>query len=395
MPKAKITKSVVERLPPQEWIWDTALAGFGCRRQKDAIVYYVRWQQNGRQKMKALGRHGPLTPDTARQKAKTVLGELAAGRDPFPAKAADGEVFGEQVPRFLERQRQTLRRRTLIEMTRHLLVHAAPLAAMPFAEITRRDIAALLADIERDSGPYARNHVRASLSSLWAWAIAEGLAEASPVTGTLRAEAKSRERVLVDAELAAIWNALPIGDFGDIMRLLFLTGQRREEIAGLQWSEVNLADRLITLPPARTKNKRPHSVPLSETALAVLAARRPEGPAVFGRDGRDSFTNWSNTKAALDRRLPGMPNWRVHDCRRTVATGMARLGINLPVIERVLNHVSGSFAGIVGVYQRHDFADEKRQALDAWAQHIAGLVAAPAGQPATAANGVAPAAAVA
>jgi integrase len=374
MPKAKITKSVVERLPPQEWIWDTALSGFGCRRQKDAIVYYVRWQQDGRQRMKALGRHGALTPDTARQKAKTALGELAAGREPWPAKVTDADTFGGQVPRFLERQRQTLQRRTLIEMTRHLLVHAAPLNPKALGEITRRDIAALLADIEAASGPYARNHVRASLSSFWAWAIAEGLAEASPVTGTLRAEEKSRERVLADAELAAIWNALPTGDFGDIMRLLFLTGQRREEIAGLQWSEVNLADRLITLPPARTKNKRLHSVPLSEPALAILAARRPEGPAVFGRDGGERFTNWSNTKAALDRRLPAIAEWRVHDCRRTVATGMARLGINLPIIERVLNHVSGSFAGIVGVYQRHDFAEEKRQALEKWAAHLSTIV---------------------
>jgi integrase len=374
MPKAKITKSVVEKLPPNEWVWCTALSGFGCRRQKDALVYYVRWQQNGRQHMRALGRHGALTPETARQKAKTALGELAAGRDPFPAKATGADLFGGLVPRFLARQRSTLRRRTVVEMTRHLCVHAAPFASRPLAEINRRDIAALLADIEAASGPYARNHVRASLSSLWAWAIAEGLAEASPVAGTLRAEETSRDRVIADAELAAIWKALPVGDFGDIMRLLFLTGQRREEIAGLQWSEVNLADRVITLPPHRTKNGRQHLVPLSDSAFAILAARRREGAAVFGRDGRDRFTNWSNTKAALDRRLPGMPQWRVHDARRTVATGMARIGVSIPVIERCLNHQSGTFAGIVGVYQRHDFADEKRAALDAWAAHLAEVV---------------------
>jgi integrase len=275
----------------------------------------------------------------------------------------------------------------MIEVTRHLMVHAAPLNAKPLASVGRRDIAALLADVEAASGPYARNHVRASLSAFWTWAIAEGLVEANPVAGTVKAQAQSRDRVLSDAEIALIWRNLPVGDFGDIVRLLLLTGQRREEIGALQWSEVNLTDGVITLPPARVKNGRSHQVPLSEPALAILAARhsKREGPAVFGRDGRDSFTNWSNTKAALDRKLgPSFQDWHLHDLRRTCATGMARLGINLPVIEKVLNHTSGSFAGIVGVYQRHDFADEKREALEKWAKHIGEIVAVLAGLPASA-----------
>jgi integrase len=382
MARTKITKAVVDKLPPNTWLWCTALAGFGCRRQKDAIVYYLRWQQDGRQRMRALGRHGPLTPETARQKARQALGELAAGRDPFPVSgslASDTNVeatFGGQVPRFLERQRTALKHRSLIEVTRHLMVHASPLNAKPLAKINRRDIAALLADVEAASGPYARNHVRASLSAFWTWAIAEGFVEANPVQGTVKAPAQSRDRVLTDAEIGLIWKALPVGDFGDIVRLLLLTGQR-EEIGALQWSEVDLADGVIMLPPARVKNGRSHQVPLSEPALAILAARhsKREGPAVFGRDGRDRFTNWSNTKAALDRKLgPSFRDWHLHDCRRTVASGMARLGINLPVIERVLNHVSGSFAGIVSVYQRHDFADEKRAALALWAKHVAEIV---------------------
>jgi hypothetical protein len=107
MARAKITKAVVDKLPPSTWIWDTSLSGFGCRRQKDASVYYIRWQQDGRQRMAALGRHGPLTPESARLKAKKALGEIAAGRDPFPS--ATGETFGQQVPRFLDRQRPRLR----------------------------------------------------------------------------------------------------------------------------------------------------------------------------------------------------------------------------------------------------------------------------------------------
>jgi hypothetical protein len=229
MPRAKITKSVVDRVPPQTWLWCTALSGFGCRRQKDAIVYYIRWQQDGRQRMRALGKHGPLTPEAARTLAKTALGELAAGRDPFPAttSTAEGETFGGQVPRFLERQRRALKPRSMVETTRDLRVHAVPLDAIPLSEIGRREIAALLADIERDSGPYARNHVRASLSAFWSWAIAEGLAETNPVTAMAKAKEVSRDRVLTDAEIATIWKALPVGDFGDVVRLLLLTGVGR------------------------------------------------------------------------------------------------------------------------------------------------------------------------
>jgi integrase len=191
--------------------------------------------------------------------------------------------------------------------------------------------------------------------------------------------------VLSDSELAAVWHALPIGAYRDLVKLLMLTGQRRQELGGLRWTEINFEDRLITLPAERCKNGRAHSIPLSEPALAILAARA-EGSGssdlVFG-NGRHGYNGWSDGKTTLDRKLPAMPPFVHHDLRRSVASGMARLGINLPVIEKVLNHTSGSFAGIVGVYQRHDFADEKRQALDKWATHLMMVVGAPAGLPAT------------
>jgi integrase len=387
MSRAKITKAIVDRLPPSTWIWDTALSGFGCRRQKDAIVYYIRWQQDGRQNMRALGRHGALTPESARTKAKKALGEVAAGRDPFPS--ASGETFGDQVPRFLDRQRPKLRPKNFIDVERYLTVHAAPLHRLPLAKITRREIAALLANVERDSGPSARNRLRASLSTFFAFAIAEGLVEISPVTGTAMAHEVSRDRVLDDSELAQVWRSLGDGDYGDLVRLLMLTGARRQELGSLLWSEIDFAARVINLPASRIKNKRPHQIPVSQMAFGILKARHnslfdrvhtspPDainGSTVFGKRGR-GFSTWADGKATLDRRLgPAFQDWRLHDVRRSVATGLAKLGVNLPVIERVLNHLSGSFAGIVGVYQRHDFADEKRAALEKWAQHVMSLTA--------------------
>jgi integrase len=162
------------------------------------------------------------------------------------------------------------------------------------------------------------------------------------------------------------------------VKLLALTGQRRNEVARMQRNELDFDARLWTLPPARTKNRQPHEVPLSKAALAVLerAPRITESPFVFTTNGGASpASGYSKNKRRLDALLPAdMPPWRLHDLRRSCASGLARIGVNLPVIEKVLNHASGSFAGIVAVYQKHHFSDEKRAALEAWGQHIDALV---------------------
>jgi integrase len=180
-----------------------------------------------------------------------------------------------------------------------------------------------------------------------------------------------RERTLDDAELSAVWRAsLALGQYGAIVRLLALTGQRRSEVAELQWAELDLAAKVWNLPAARCKNGRSHSVPLSDAALAILEPCAIPQIAVFAP------VSFSREKAALDAALPAMPKWMLHDLRRTCASGMARLGVRIETLERILNHQSGSFRGIVGVYQRYDFASEKRAALDAWAAHVVGLTAA-------------------
>jgi integrase len=165
-----------------------------------------------------------------------------------------------------------------------------------------------------------------------------------------------------------------------------LTGARRQELDSLLWSEIDFAQRVINLPASRIKNKKPHQIPLSPIAMEILETRYKRirvpsitangtnGVSVFGKRGH-GFSTWADGKRGLDRRLPGMEPFRLHDVRRSVATGMARIGISIPVIEKVLNHQSGTFAGIVGVYQRHDFAEVKRQALELWASHLMAVVA--------------------
>jgi integrase len=162
--------------------------------------------------------------------------------------------------------------------------------------------------------------------------------------------------------------------FGAFLQLLILTGQRRNEVAGMRWSELDLDKGLWTLPDTRAKNNKKHELPLSQAAINIIRAlpRVKNVDFVFSTTGKAHVTGFTPFKARLDK-LVAFSDWRLHDIRRTVASGMARLGITLPVIEKVLNHASGSFAGIVAVYQRHSFNDEKRAALESWARFVESL----------------------
>jgi len=230
----KITKTTVERLPLNAVLWDQSLVGFGARRQRRHVHYLLRYRLNGHQRFHTIGRHGMWTPDSARTEAKRLLGLVASKVDPASERVRPAETLGAEITRYLDRKRPSLKPRTILEVERHLLVHAKPLHHLRLADIDRRTIASRLAEIEQASGPGARNRVRSSLSAFFTFAIREGLLDVNPVTGTGKAdEGPSRDRTLSEAELRAVLNALDAGPFGDIVRLLVLTGQRREEMGGL------------------------------------------------------------------------------------------------------------------------------------------------------------------
>jgi len=383
MAVSKITVRTIEQLHPGSRVYDTVVQGFGVRRQKDGAYYYLRFRRNGVQSMKSIGRHGsPWTPDTARNEAKRLLGAVVGGDDPF-IKPLASESFGHEVTRYLERKRAMMKPRAFEEVERHLTNHVAPLHRLRLAEIDRRIIAQRLGEIETANGPVARNRVRSSLSAFFSWAVTEGLLEVNPVQGTAKLnEGGSRERTLTPPELRELWSVLDDANaqFADIVRLLILTGQRREEIGGLRWSEIDHG--LIVLPPERTKNSRQHEVPLSRQAKAIIERQ----PKRKGRDfifgiGEMGFSGWSDCKARLDealltarrkhsRKAKAMPDWRLHDLRRSCATQMAELGVQPHIIEAVLNHVSGHKAGVAGIYNRARYEGEMRSALQRWADHL-------------------------
>jgi integrase len=251
------------------------------------------------------------------------------------------------------------------------------LHGLPATVVDRKKIADLLETIGKNNGAVSANRARAALSAMFSWAMRRGLHDSNPVTGTEKRRERSRDRVLSDTELSKIWNALGANDYDDILRLLLLTGQRASEIGGLRWSEIDFDEGLISLPAQRTKNGHPHSFPMSKAVRDILKARPQKREFVFGR-GRSGFNGWNgDTKRKLDKRIAGgppLPHWTVHDLRRTFATGLQRLGVRLEVTEAILNHVGGSRAGVTGIYQRHDWATEKRAALDAWAAHVLAVV---------------------
>ena len=322
--------------------------------------------------------------DQAQKIANELRGKVALGLDPagekFERRAQAAETMGNVLRAYLTQHKALCKpgSRSHSEVERHLIKHAAPLHGLLVSKIERRSVAARLTEIATTSGDVASNHVRKSLSAFFSWCMQQGLLEQNPVVGTARRPEASRARVLSDAELKLIWTALEDNDFGAIIRLLLLTGQRANEIAGLCWSEI--VDDRIVLPGQRTKNGREQVVPLSLAAQEILdrRERRADRDHVFG-SGHGPFSGWSKSKARLDARILAksgirLAHWVPHDLRRTTATRLAELGVLPHVIESVLNHVSGSKAGTHGIYNRASYEPEKTAALILWGEHVMALV---------------------
>jgi len=399
-----ITIRSVQALKPSETIWDAghneAVKGFGVRRQQGDPVYVIKFRIFGRQRFVTIGRHGsPWTPEKARREARRLLGLVASGKDPqsekAEARAKAADTFGKVAEAYLKYARRKQKPRSYSETERHLLTGWKPLHSASIFDLSRRHIAGRLAQIETEGGPTSAARARAAASAMFNWAIREGFEiSANPVIGTNRpTEPKSRERVLTDAELAEIWAACRDDDYGCIVKLLMLTGQRRDEVGGMHLSEIEMHKKLWTIPGPRTKNHREHRLPLSDIAVALIeaASRRTDRAFLFGAGPRRNgdrprgFSGWSKAKANLDKKILATRqatdpdatalSWRLHDLRRTCATVMAdRLGVLPYIVEAVLNHVSGHKAGVAGVYNLANYEAQVRDALTEWSRHVISVV---------------------
>ncbi len=408
MATAKITKRAVDGLAAQAkaqgrtlYLWDADMTGFGMlATAKGSVSYFVEYRLGGRgtknQRM-TIGKHGILTPDEARKLAKEELGKVARGADVAQAKKEareklTGQTLKDAIERFLASNKRT-GRYWVHKQARLLGKDMEPLLGRPVASIKRSDVLAVIDKAKARSEAAARL-LFVDLRPFFKWAVERELMETNPAAEMKPpAAAIKRDRVLENHEVKAFWLAASETSwpFASIYKLLLLTGARREEVAGMKWSELDLDAGVWMLPGTRTKNKRDHRIPLSPQAIDLLdrlgiAAIKAgfgyeDGDLVFSTTGHSAPSGFSKAKKALDAKMTEIlgarfKDWRVHDLRRTCATGMENLGIDTRVVETALNHVSGTKAGIVGVYQRSDHRDAVAAAFRAWGTHVMGIVSA-------------------
>jgi site-specific recombinase XerD len=387
VPKIKLTTAAIERLKPNpQPYWDISHPAFAMRVSKTGVKAFIyAGRVHGKLKWDTLGRYPELSLAEARRKAGRTAEAMRQGVDPTAAKRAariaPHESFEAVADEWLKRDQAS--NRSYEEVRRVIERDVKPSwSGRPIKTITRRDALNLIDGIADRGVTTLARRTHAHLHRLFRWCVGRGIIEANPLADAPKpGAAVRRDRVLSDAELATIWTAAgELGwPFGPVIRLLMLTGARRDEIGCLRRSELH-AD-LIELAGVRTKNGEPHAIPLPSPALAIVqsASRITKSEFVFTTTGTTPVSGWSKAKIILDAAITRangspLPDWRFHDLRRSVATGMQRLGVSLQCVEAVLGHVSGSRAGVVGIYQRHGFDAEKRHALEAWATHVMSLV---------------------
>lgn len=426
MARVNLTKTAALAAEPGErdlYLWDTSITGFGLRvtpnGSKFFLVQYRIPGDSSRTRRVSIGPFGDTWSVTrARDEAIKIRARVDLGHDPFAeTKSAQAEArakrlaakaaqeaavetaFARVVDRYIA-SRKKARRKAWAETERILKKDAvAEWANTPVAAITKAQVRALINKVEERSDQAARL-LFAHLRSMFNWLVGRGDLDRSPcenIKAPSRPEARSR--VLTDREIQLLWGATEkLGwPFGSLYRLALLTGQRREEVAAMKWSELDLEDAVWRLPATRTKNASAHEVDLSPQALAELVQLPRTSGWVFSTNGQSSVSGFSKAKARLDHEMDRLarkeheealgegalqsvddyepiPDWRMHDLRRTAATRMAGLGFPPIVVERVINHVSGARGGLVGVYQHFEYRDERRAAVLGWGAALEALV---------------------
>jgi len=368
-------------------VFDDEQAGLGVRvTASGGKSFLAQYTLAGAKRRVPLGSCSDIPLAKAREAARTILGDVVKGRDP----AADRVQKAVEVKLKAARDILTLdallapwaalrladkRASYAAEAVRALRFAFSRQLTLPAADIDRAVVVRVLDKLASDGRVAMASRTAAYGRACYQWGVKRGALQGNPFADLPLASAAKRERVLADAELAAVWKATEgPGPFNTIVRMLVLTGQRREEVAGMTWAELDGDLSSWTIPASRAKYGVAHFVPLSAAAQALLrgVARQEDREIVFP-GLRGPFNGFGKAKSQLDE-ASGVADWRLHDLRRTAATGLQRLGVRLEVTEAVLNHVSGSRAGIVGIYQRHDYATEKRAALAAWGEHVVGIL---------------------
>ena len=394
-------------------LWDAIAPSLGLRvTGRGHKSFVVQRRVNGHLVMLTLGEYPALSLADAREQTRDALKTMTMGVDPRQEKPAPvsgsglrRDSFEGAVETYIKREVEKNRRaRTQDEIVRALRKRLVPRwGTLPLRTIGPREIIDLLDELVDAGTPVAANRTYSILHRFFRWCVERRLIESNPASVVRKpSKEESRTRYLTDDELREVWIASErlSWPFGPFIRGLILTGQRRNELAGMTWGDIDNETRQWTIPATRTKNGKEHIVPLPLAMRALLDAAPRFGNedgeqerVVFTTNGKTGVSGFSRAKARLDtdilaarkkqaeaegrdpEKAKPLPAWTLHDLRRSCATGMGRLGIAPHIIETVLNHSSGFRAGIAGVYQRHPYLEERRKALDTWAEHVTSLAA--------------------
>jgi integrase len=389
-------------------IWDALLPGLGLRVTASGTkTFFLMYRIAGRQRRMTIGRYtAQFKLEKARASARVALEKVQAGVDPAepnkeeqakekgrPLAAGRSELSGEtSLSNVLDawikgpvKQRrgdwQAVERALRLDL-------GTRFGDRPISSITRSDLFEVIDSIVERGSPVHANRLLWMMKPLFRWCVERQFIAVDPAAPISRpTKEKSRDRVLSLPELARIWRAAVLLNypFGPIVQLLMLTAQRRDEVAGMRWPEIDLDASIWTLPSERSKNGRQHQIVLAPAALEIIRALPQQSTSMlFSTTGETVVSGWSRAKNRIDRiltpsssedgRRAPIDHWTLHDLRRSAATAMAGLGVAPHVIEKILNHQSGTLGGVAGIYNRHSYLDERRAALTLWADTMMGLI---------------------
>lgn len=390
--KSKLTPKFIESIKPNPAkrldFRDALMPGLVLRvSPSGTLTFCFHGRINATMRRVAIGRYGVITLAEARERVRQLLYQIEAGRfeERTGVEAENRIILGEVIPDYIEKHARSQNRDWKNKQS--LLAKFTDLHGKRLDQIKRPDVVKAIDTIVM-TAPVSANRALAHLKHLMNWCVDRGMLEASPLTGMkLPTKETPRERVLSNDELWALWAACDADGypFGDCTKLLILSGQRRTEVAEMKWSELDLDNRLWTLPSARAKNGKQHTVPITDAMLAVLrrVPRYLSSDYVFTTTGKTPISGFGRVKDRMDKALPkGTTPWTIHDLRRTMSTNLAMLGVPQPVTEALLNHKSGVVSGVAAIYNVYSYADEKREALEKWNRHLTKIQKSHLAQPA-------------
>lgn len=370
-----LTDKYIRNLQPdpqkQIQVQDSKEIGFGIRvNPKGSKTFFLSYRLNGKQRRYKIGRYPDISLADARKEARKLKGLIAQGNDPAAKQEVNNPLFQDFLEDFINRYAKK-KTQNWKETDRILRKEFLPsLKNKRMREIKKTDLIECINRIVDRGSMTMANQAHRAISKVFNWSVEQGILDFSPYEGAKQPGKNiTRDRVLTDDELQKIWRASDqvCQQYGTIIKLLILTGQRRNEVCNMRYSDLDFDQKLWSIPGTLTKSGKPQQVPLSKSVIQIIKKIPKLHPEfIFPARGKKRSTTCSSKwKRTLDE-ISGVKEWKQHDLRRTVATGMQRLGVKREVTKSLLNHTENTVSDVTSIYTKYDYLKEKREALKSW-----------------------------